>query len=78
MILMVLVATICVLTSAGYGRIKPGQGIGAVGALAARGFHVSEAEEISANAPKLQKGHATLGESQGHEPSESGHGHPQH
>jgi hypothetical protein len=78
MILMVLVATVCVVTSAGYGRIKPGQGIGAVGALAARGSHVSEAEQSSANAPTLQKGHATLGESQGHKPSESGQGHPQH
>jgi hypothetical protein len=77
MIFMVLVATVYVVTSAGYGRNKPGQGIGAVGALAARS-HVSEAEQSSANAPKLQRGHATLGESQGHEPSESGHGHPQH
>jgi hypothetical protein len=78
MILMVLVATVCVVASAGYGRIKPGQGIGAVGALAARGSHVSEAEQSSANAPKLQKGHATFGDSQGHEHSESGYGHAQH
>jgi hypothetical protein len=38
---------------------------------------VSEAEQSSANAPKPQKGVATLGESQGHEPAESGHGNPQ-
>jgi hypothetical protein len=78
MIFVVLVATVCVVTSAGYGRIRPGQGIGAVGALAARGSHVSETEQGSANAPKLQGGHSKLAESHGHEPANPGHRHPHH
>jgi hypothetical protein len=78
MILVVLVGTVYVVTSAGYGRIKPGQGIGAVGALAARGSHLSEVEQSSANVPGPHEGHATLGEPRGHAPAKSGYGHPQH
>jgi hypothetical protein len=77
MIVAVLMAAVCVVTSAGYGRIRPGQGIGAVGALAARGSHVSEEEHGSANAPKLQ-GHSKFGESHGHEPANPGHRHSHH
>lgn len=74
---MVIVATVCVVTCAGYGRIRPGQGIGAVGALAARGSHAAEEEQSPVNAPKPQKGQATLGKPQGHGPgpSDSGYRH---
>jgi hypothetical protein len=48
----VLVATISVVACVGYGRIKRGQGIGAVGALAYRGSHVSEDGQDTVNAPR--------------------------
>jgi len=41
----------CAVACVGYGRIKHGQGIGAVGALAYRGSHVSEDGKGSGNAP---------------------------
>lgn len=47
-----LVAALQVIESAGYGRIKPGQGIGAVGALASRGAHVPDSEKGTVDVPE--------------------------
>jgi hypothetical protein len=78
MIFAVLVATLYVAASAGYVRIKPGQGIGAVGALSSRGAHVSEAEGAATNAPVAHRGTGALGEPRGHPPASNTHGHSQH
>jgi hypothetical protein len=75
---MVLVVTMCVVACAGYGRIKPGQGIGAVGALASRGSHVSAAEQGSGNARKSPSGAEKPGQSGGHTFSRDGPWHPEY
>ena len=75
---MVLVATMYLSACDGYGRIKPGQGIGAVGVLAFRGSHVSETGQGSGNAPRSPSGTGKPGESQGHTPARNrnSHWHP--
>jgi hypothetical protein len=74
------VAIICVVACVEYSRIsriKPGQGIGAVGALAYRGSHVSEDGQGTGNAPRSPSETGKCGESQGYTPARSSDWHPE-
>lgn len=73
-----LVASLYVVACAGYGRIKPGQGVGAVGALASRGLHVSEAAEGAADVTRGRKGPGASTGTRTRESARNGQQQPQH